>query len=179
MTAGGTYSTISPQDESGQPDPEEIAEAASASEEPGDDGDGSAEPADLGLVADELPEPRSAVNANTAPHVITSDEYGETGYRCITIFYYGDDNVPGEDDRNMPVRDVMTVVGTQQLGTYFGKDPDNPFVVLIRCPRLSTDFEICLKEGSYAHEVLGPNLISTKKAAPLIIRRPERKADDD
>ena len=140
-----------------------------------------AEPADLGLVADELPEPRSAVRKrhSTAPHVITSDEYGETGYKCITIFYYGDDNVLVDDQGNMPVRDVMTVVGTQQLRDIFRrKIPTTHSWCSSAARGLSTDFEICLKEGSYAHEVLGPNLISTKKAAPLIIRRPERKDDD-
>jgi hypothetical protein len=99
--------------------------------------------------------PAEHLAVDPSPHVVSREEFEDDhGWKCITIYYYEDDGVLA-DDRKQPVRDMIPLVG-HDIASKFGRDPDDPDIVLISCPRLETYFEVCRVEGSYLESVLAP-----------------------
>jgi hypothetical protein len=89
------------------------------------------------------------------PYVISFDEFmeNEDEFSQTTWTYYaGDDVLANEKDQEVTYPDP--VVGEQNLRR-FGHGSGDPRVVHVRNERLSSDFEILLSDGKYAHEVAG------------------------
>lgn len=89
------------------------------------------------------------------PYIISQDEYleGELDYKQTMVTYYaGDDVVSDDKDQAIPVIDP--ILGDDNLQA-FGHGSGDSRVVYIRNERLSTDFQVLLSDGKYAHEVLG------------------------
>jgi len=118
-------------------------------------------------------DPVGIVIASPHPHMINRAEFGEIpGWVEATIRYFEEDSIL-VDDRYEPINDVLTLVGSD-IRDKFGLDLEDPNVVLIRCPRLETDFEVCLEKGSYA-EYVGLNGLPLKQPQSRIIRREDRE----
>jgi hypothetical protein len=95
-----------------------------------------------------------AVLASTSPHMITEEEYGEIpGWGTATVKWWSEDGVL-TDDQDNPANDWIQLVG-ENIADQFGLNPENPDVVLIRCPRLELDYEVALMRGSYHKDILG------------------------
>lgn len=89
------------------------------------------------------------------PYVISQEEFlqSEPGYRQTSITYYaGDGALADEKDEEIPIIDP--IVGEENLER-FGHGSGDSRVVYIRNEKLSTDFEVLMSDGKYAHEVLG------------------------
>lgn len=95
------------------------------------------------------------LRTDDAPYVINSDEFlaNELEHEQTTITYYsGDGTLADERDQEIPF--VNPVVGEDSLER-FGHGSGDARIVYVRNERLSTDFEVVLHDGKYAHEVLG------------------------
>jgi hypothetical protein len=89
------------------------------------------------------------------PYVISQEEFllNETGYSQDTVTYYaGDGALADEADQEIPMIDP--ILGEENLER-FGHGSGDSRTVFIRNERLSTDFEVIMSDGKYAHEVLG------------------------
>lgn len=89
------------------------------------------------------------------PYIIHEEEFLESveGFSQSSITYYaGDDVLADEREQVIPASD--SIVGDDNLKR-FGHGSSDPRIVHVRNEYLSTDFEILLSDGKYAHEVLG------------------------
>lgn len=89
------------------------------------------------------------------PYVISNEEFlqNEEELSQSTLTYYrGDGTLTDDRDREIPYADP--VVGTANLER-FGHGSGDPRVVYVRNERLSSEYEVLLSDGKYAHEVLG------------------------
>lgn len=88
-------------------------------------------------------------------YIITEEEYlqNDSNYVQSTVTFYKKDLVL-TDEREEPIENYKSIIG-EEAGESFGTNEDDPNVVHVRNKKLQIDFEVCLSEGSYAHEVLG------------------------
>lgn len=89
------------------------------------------------------------------PYVITQDEFnaGEREFDQSSLTYFEDDDVL-VDERDMPIRDMESVIGEDNL-VRFGHGSGDANLVYIRNERLELDYEVVKSTGSYVDEVLG------------------------
>lgn len=87
-------------------------------------------------------------------YVISKDSFenDDSEYTQNTLTYFADDDVLA-DERDQPIHNKRPIVGEDNLR--FGEESNDPNIVYIRNDILEVDFEVCLSEGSFAHEVLG------------------------
>lgn len=87
--------------------------------------------------------------------VITVGQFHEekSDYNKITITYYEADNVL-VDDREIPIRDYVKVVGADFRKHYGGEGSDDPNIVHVRNDRLESDFEIVKDGRAYVDVIL-------------------------
>lgn len=106
------------------------------------------------------------------PYLITMIEFGENepDYDQVSITYYAGDKVV-VDDKDKPIADADRCVGLDNLQK-FGTMPD-PTIILVRNERLRMDYEVNLREGKYAHEVLG--LMHSDEPFERRMRHPRRE----
>lgn len=79
------------------------------------------------------------------PYVITPDEFGETDYKIISLYYYADNVLTDEFDNI--IDDVEGTVGEASLDT-FGEYEDD--AVFVRNDQLEIDYEICADLRAYS-----------------------------
>ena len=89
------------------------------------------------------------------PYIICDKEYleNELDHEQTTLTYFAEDDVL-VDEQDKPIELIDPVVGEENL-MHFGKGTTSNNVVLIRNHKLSMDFEVTKREGSYTKEVLG------------------------
>lgn len=89
------------------------------------------------------------------PFVITNDEFHENEHDYVqnTLTYFAEDDVL-VDEAEKPIEEIDNVVGEGNL-LRFGHGSGDNRIVYVRNNRLSFDFEIVKKDGSYSREVLG------------------------
>lgn len=104
------------------------------------------------------PEIKTPQRIEGMAYVITLAEFEEEnlGFEKSTISYYPeDDSLVDERDELFP--DHKQIVGPDAL-LFFGHYSGDDHIVHVRNPRLDTDFEVTLENGTYAENVLGlPN----------------------
>lgn len=88
------------------------------------------------------------------PYVISHDEYLENAYQHEqdTLTWYAGDEIL-TDAREQLLDDTLAIVGPNM--DKFGHGSRDSSVVYIRNERIETDFEVTMKQGSYAEEVAG------------------------
>ena len=88
------------------------------------------------------------------PYILSHDEYyeGEMDYSQNSLTFHEEDEVLC-DDSDVPIRNVATMIGEDNLRFGFGSKDAN--IVYVRNDSLEADFEIVRSFGSYAKEVLG------------------------
>lgn len=82
--------------------------------------------------------------AEDKPYVISPEEFGENGYKTVSLTYYEDDVLT--DERGKIIKDVDTVVGKDSLSTFGQYEDDSVFV---RNDKHKTDYEILADERCY------------------------------
>lgn len=81
----------------------------------------------------------NVMNAYPKPFTITPEEFGETMYKTETLYYYADEILADENDKE--IVNVDELVGLDSLSTFGQYDDD---AVYVRNEKLKTDFEILL-----------------------------------
>lgn len=88
----------------------------------------------------------SGVEQGDLPYIIPPEDFGEQDeYGAISLSYYADGILA--DDNDEKVIDIDGLVGVESLG-HFGEYEDDS--VFVRNDRLKCDFEILLREETYA-----------------------------
>lgn len=80
-----------------------------------------------------------------APHIIAPEEFGENGYREVSLTYYADGILVDEGDK--PIKDVDGTVGAD-YASHFGEYEDDS--VFIRNDAMQIDFEILRDLRNYS-----------------------------
>lgn len=81
---------------------------------------------------------------NRNVEIIPPEEFGEYGYKCVSLTYYADKALTFED--NSLIKDVNKYVGSKALDTFGEYEDDSVFV---RNHEMKTDFEILLDSRNY------------------------------
>lgn len=113
------------------------------------------------------------------PYVISSEEFleNESEFAQTTITYYiGDGTLADEKDQEIPLIDPT--VGSTNLER-FGHGSGDSRVVYVRNERLTTDFEVVLHDGKFAHEVLGLEHSAETSERMRNRRSPHKGGGDD
>lgn len=79
------------------------------------------------------------------PYVIPPEEFGETGYKKVSLNYYDDGVLTNENDD--VISDVDNVVGKDSLSKFGEYEPDS---VYVRNEREKTDYEILADTRCYS-----------------------------
>lgn len=88
----------------------------------------------------------SGVEQGDLPYIIPPEDFGEQDeYGAISLSYYADGVLA--DDNDEKVMDIDGLVGVESLG-HFGEYEDDS--VFVRNDRLKCDFEILMREETYA-----------------------------
>lgn len=98
--------------------------------------------------------PESVSRDTTKPYAITGEEFlteFEDFNKISLTFYMGDGTLC--DERDAPIRDT-SIVG-KGFADFFGQDPADPDIIHVRNEKLTVDFEIARRHGTYTEEVLG------------------------
>jgi hypothetical protein len=98
--------------------------------------------------------PESVSRDPTRPYAITNEEFlteFEDFNKISLTFYMGDGTLC--DERDAPIRDT-SIVG-KGFADLFGQDPADPDIIHVRNEKLTVDFEIARRHGTYTEEVLG------------------------
>jgi len=115
------------------------------------------EPVKRNVFADHTDDPEEDEEPDDGSNIriISVNEFmaGELNHAQVTLTYFAADDVLA-DDSDMPIEDVEATVGIANLER-FGHRSKDPKVVYVRNVKLSTDFEICHHEGSFAESVHG------------------------
>lgn len=101
------------------------------------------------------------------PFEISEAQFGELadqGFQTISVTFYAGDKVLC-DDKDGPIPDIEGNVGVLSPKAFDGKASGDPNIRYVRNRRLEVDFEILLKPGSFAGEVLGYGDPARKKQA--------------
>lgn len=109
------------------------------------------DPSDGGRLVELEPEPSVT---NLHPHQITRSEFydkTETANGKLTITYYLGDKIL-VDDKDVPIRDNVSVVGAEFLSYFDG--PDDPDLCYVRNNKLRLDFEIIRDQRAFTEAVL-------------------------
>lgn len=89
------------------------------------------------------------------PYIICDKEFleNENEYEQKSLTYFAEDDVL-VDESDKPIELIDRVVGEENL-IHFGKGTMDNRRLLVRNDRLSMDFEVLKRDGSYSKEVLG------------------------
>ena len=82
------------------------------------------------------------------PYVISPDDFGETGYEQVTLFYYNDKVLA--DDADNEIDDIDALVGEESLN-HFGEYEEDS--VYVRNDEMKTDYEILISERDYHGDI--------------------------
>lgn len=127
------------------------------------------------------PEHDPEVVDKTRPHMITVDDFhlsdGGEFEKLSIVYFEGDKTLV--DDRDEPIDDIENLV-TEDILSKFGEKSNDPDVVYVRNPRISTDFEITRDKRDYAEVILGiRGLPQTRNIFDDQEKEPIRRMRDD
>lgn len=78
-------------------------------------------------------------NVGERPYVISPEEFGEVGYKTVSLTYYANGVLADEHDKEIGEDGIERLVGMESLN-HFGEYEDDS--VFVRNDKLHTDFEI-------------------------------------
>lgn len=81
------------------------------------------------------------------PYVISPEEFGEEGYKEVSLTYYADGVLTDEDDYEMDEDQIKRTVGEDAVN-HFGEYEDDS--VFVRNDKLKTDYEILKDLRAYS-----------------------------
>lgn len=95
------------------------------------------------------------IRDSNGPYIISFEEWlaDDLNHDQITVTYYSEDDVL-VDDREQPIQDIEGNVGSRWASN-FGYGSKDPKIVYVRNEVRGLDYEIQLKDGSYADAILG------------------------
>lgn len=96
-----------------------------------------------------------AARNDLVPYILSADEFysNESGYDQASLTYFEGDDVL-IDERQVPVPDVVKLVGEDALGRFGWRSKDKN-LVFVRNEKLKMELEIARSDGTYRKEVLG------------------------
>lgn len=81
------------------------------------------------------------------PYVISPEDFGDSDYATITLWYYADGVIT--DERGKIIKNVEEIIG-ENVESHFGENKYDEDTVYVRNDNLEIDYEVCRDERRFS-----------------------------